>query len=577
MSLRRVPDSFSSFRMNHTKLCFPSNVVMALIFRPPSILILFACIISVISTDTSGFNPTVEWTCEADSINVAIRTSTNFSGIAYARDHANTCNATGNGGTVQRFKLAFDTDGLRCGFKTDTDTETVSLQLEVHEHKLLILQQDRVFNISCSRKSVALKVGDNDGVRLVKEPGLESNDTVANSTMADLPVLSFSRDNDVEFELALIPSKTDSESPENTNALSTGQLGFGMSYDLRASIKNSDDRLEFGERFRVSHCAVSSEDITVQLMDNHGCSIDNKLITDFVYKKGVAVARIPSMFQFPNSKIVKFECKFFICEDVGTICHPLCVRKFDDPIAEVEDAQLIAQLLSVADDAQEVVETTTMEEASFEDEFGGRSSATVVHVMDRRETMQLNDDPIMSTSATVAGIHPVSNCVLPEDIIHLQAAIGVLSLILVIGLTVCTIIQCRNCCPKKRIPSSRSNSHGPDQYWITQPTESHHDYINDPVPFTPYNDFPDAHRNSVTSLISLKQRLMHESTSSPTSFRPTPIIRPPTIIPYGFTESGSRQNSTFGQSESTSGASTWHESPDHSRLENNHRESYSIL
>ena len=54
----------------------------------------------------------------------------------------------------------------------------------------------------------------------------------------------------------------------------------------------------------------------------------------------------------------------------------------DDPITEVEDAEMIAQLLGMDDESIQTAVTGPMQSAETE---GTKSTSTIVHVLDRRE------------------------------------------------------------------------------------------------------------------------------------------------------------------------------------------------
>lgn len=43
--------------------------------------------------------------------------------------------------------------------------------------------------------------------------------------------------------------------------------------------------------------------------------MDRNLISDFLYENGRAIAKIASMFRFPNTDKIHFKCDLTICSD----------------------------------------------------------------------------------------------------------------------------------------------------------------------------------------------------------------------------------------------------------------------
>ncbi len=66
---------------------------------------------------------------------------------------------------------------------------------------------------------------------------------------------------------------------------------------------------------KVKRCfSFSDTNNTVQLVDDNGCA-DPKIVSPFTYDrtKGTAEAKIFSMFKFPESSRVHFQCDIIIC------------------------------------------------------------------------------------------------------------------------------------------------------------------------------------------------------------------------------------------------------------------------
>ena len=67
---------------------------------------------------------------------------------------------------------------------------------------------------------------------------------------------------------------------------------------------------------KVRRCfSFSDTNNTVQLVDDKGCP-DPKIMSEFVYdrQKGMAEAKIFSMFKFPESSRVHFQCDIVVCQ-----------------------------------------------------------------------------------------------------------------------------------------------------------------------------------------------------------------------------------------------------------------------
>ena len=82
---------------------------------------------------------------------------------------------------------------------------------------------------------------------------------------------------------------------------------------------------------KVRRCfSFSDTNNTVQLVDDKGCP-DPKIMSEFVYdrQKGMAEAKIFSMFKFPESSRVHFQCDIIVCRGkIGAIV-------LRDPIATI--------------------------------------------------------------------------------------------------------------------------------------------------------------------------------------------------------------------------------------------------
>uniref|UniRef100_A0A914QYR4 ZP domain-containing protein n=1 Tax=Panagrolaimus davidi TaxID=227884 RepID=A0A914QYR4_9BILA len=256
----------------------------------------------------------------------------------------------------------------------------------------------------------------------------------------------------IEFNLELVPN----DDSKTFEILSDHDVGYGQSYTMNISFKSEYDKNEYGNRFRATHCVAEADDTAVELVDSHGCSINKKLMTDFVYKNGYATAKIPSMFRFPNSKTMKLECKLSICQEI----QPSCDRKMDDPIiAEVEDAEMIAHLLGMDDESVQSAVTDPMQSV---DEKPTKSTSTIVHVLDRREIPLRND----VTTKPGNGITS-AECFASDEILSLYAIL--FGLALALALSVVLNIWCCLCCRKKKAEKEkrRKSYLFQNECWIT--------------------------------------------------------------------------------------------------------------
>jgi len=93
----------------------------------------------------------------------------------------------------------------------------------------------------------------------------------------------------------------------------------------------------------VKRCfSFSDTNNSVQLVDARGCA-DNAIISDFKYDKvkGFADATIVSMFKFPESSRVHFQCDIIVCRrEEMTHILPITLFMFRDLQAEFVRGEL---------------------------------------------------------------------------------------------------------------------------------------------------------------------------------------------------------------------------------------------
>ena len=85
----------------------------------------------------------------------------------------------------------------------------------------------------------------------------------------------------------------------------------------------------------VRRCfSFSDVNTTVELVDGQGCP-DPAIMSQFSYDRltGTAQAKLFSMFKFPESNRVHFQCDIVICKGnvvtclVSQLCHSVCCRR----------------------------------------------------------------------------------------------------------------------------------------------------------------------------------------------------------------------------------------------------------
>lgn len=235
------------------------------------VLSVFAAVVSGQNGDGVDFAPTVSATCKAGHMAVKIHFNQPFYGIAHARDYrASGCMAQGNGSEW----LSFDINLLApngapdyCGVLINSKSEERSVPLAVRVHRTLELADDKFYVITCGKA----------GFKNAK------NET----SLVSLRVL-----NDIGNRV--------------TTTIN------GKQYTLRADLGNPDGT----HGIRVKSCfAFSKRNATVPLIDERGCSVD-AVISQIKYlaNGATAEATIASMFRFPESSQMNFQCDIAICK-----------------------------------------------------------------------------------------------------------------------------------------------------------------------------------------------------------------------------------------------------------------------
>jgi len=220
------------------------------------------------------FAPRVTATCRGGIMTVKVETLLNFAGVVHSRDYRKPqCSGYGENTKLTYLRinmLAEKGDSDYCGiFISDPNSEERSVPIAVRTHRTLELVDDKFYMITCG------------------QAGFQN--TRNETSMVNLQLLSTTSDKKVD------------------------QVVYGREYTLRADISKADG--QFG--MRVKRCfSFSDTNNTVQLVDDNGCP-ERNIISPFVYDKenGRAEATLYSMFKFPDSNRVHFQCDILVCKD----------------------------------------------------------------------------------------------------------------------------------------------------------------------------------------------------------------------------------------------------------------------
>ncbi|CAG5082232.1 Protein of unknown function [Cotesia congregata] len=208
------------------------------------------------------FQPTVTATCKDGYMTIRLNLNDSFVGALHARDYRTSqCMVAGNGSkqaTLGINLLAVHGAPDYCGVIINNSTEERSLPIAVRIHKTLELADDKFYVITCGKA----------GFKNAK------NET----SLVSLRLLDSGR----RVQEAI----------------------YGHNYTLRM----------YG--IRVKSCfAFNKRNSSVQLIDDRGCPVKNHVITKFIYdtNTGIADATLYSMFRFPESPQVHFQCDIAVC------------------------------------------------------------------------------------------------------------------------------------------------------------------------------------------------------------------------------------------------------------------------
>ncbi|XP_040571387.1 uncharacterized protein [Lepeophtheirus salmonis] len=218
-----------------------------------------------------SFSPIVEATCRAGIMTVKVQTLHNFEGVVHSRDYRKPkCSGYGEKTKVTLLRinmLAEENDDDYCGIFSG-GSEDKSIAIAVRAHKTLELVGDKFYMITCGKAGY--------------------QNTKNQTSLVTLNLLSNNR----KVEHAV----------------------YGREYVLKAFSSKPDGK--FG--MLVKRCfSFSDTDNQVLMVDDKGCS-NNEIMSEFEYKdnEGEATAYIYSMFKFPESNRVHFQCDILVCPDI---------------------------------------------------------------------------------------------------------------------------------------------------------------------------------------------------------------------------------------------------------------------
>ncbi|XP_043199338.1 uncharacterized protein LOC122369041 [Amphibalanus amphitrite] len=311
--------------------------------------------------DAQDFEPQVTASCDASTMTILVRTQKPFFGVIHGKDiRTDPCTQFGEGGLETRMRvnlLAGEGDEDYCGVRGNNRTDDRSIPIAVRFHKKLEVAEDKLYVITCGNPGFKNSRGDKSLVTLrLMDRGRRAKEVV-----------------------------------------------YGRPYNLQVKISKPDESYDVG----VKNCfSFSTEESRVDLINEQGCPERQGVITKFAYNKttGTADATIASMYRFPDTNQVNFQCDVVICkgECPATVCRG------DDP-STIKPSALV--------DADENANAHLM-------------ASTSVFVVEPGETVSL--EPLTDCD----GYHP-------EWLLYLCIAFGLLFLIMmIINCFLCTAMTC---------------------------------------------------------------------------------------------------------------------------------------
>nr|XP_023029074.1 uncharacterized protein LOC111517227 [Leptinotarsa decemlineata] len=230
----------------------------------------------LIETD---FLPQVSATCKAGHMNIKVNFNSSFSGTVHARDfRTSSCMKNGDGSKMVNLDINLLAQAGApdyCGLLVNNKTEERSVPIAVRIHRTLELADDKFYVITCGKA----------GFRNARN------------------------------ETSLVSLRLLDDNRKITEAV------IHRPYTLRTELSRPDGT--YG--FRVKNCfAFNKLNDSVPLIDERGCPVDKNILGPFTYdeKNGIANAPLKSMFRFPESSEVHFQCDVGLCK--GSCLIPSC-------------------------------------------------------------------------------------------------------------------------------------------------------------------------------------------------------------------------------------------------------------
>jgi len=216
------------------------------------------------------FQPVVSVVCVGGSMTITVATQQPFYGVVHGRNRSEPgCSVQGSGGLRTRLRVDLSVaEGSpgSCGVRYNPNTEERTIGVGVRAHNQIELLEDRLYHITCGKAGFQNR----------------NNET----SLVTLQLLREGR--------------------------KVQQVVYGRDYTLKAHISQPDGT--FG--MKVKRCfSFSDQNSTVELVDERGCP-EPTIMSEFSYNRvtGTVEARLFSMFKFPDSNRVHFQCDIVICK-----------------------------------------------------------------------------------------------------------------------------------------------------------------------------------------------------------------------------------------------------------------------
>lgn len=322
--------------------------------------------------DSAEFTPTVTATCKAGRMTIRVHTNGSFYGAVHARDFRTAnCIALGNGSTLTTLDInlvASNGAPDYCGVLVNNKSEERSVPVAVRVHRTLELHDDKFYVITCGKA------------------GFRN-----------------SRNETSHVSLKLVDK-----------GRRVSEVVYSHPYTLRADVTRPDGT----HGIRVKNCfAFNKLNSSVNLIDERGCPFKSSVISPFKYdpSSSSAEAELRSMFRFPDSSQLHFQCDIALCR--GACPEPSCA---DDDF-QLQQAGLGGLGLTA--------QSRALDQDSLQAEEGALMASTSVFVLEPGEA------PLVAELCD-GGVHP-------PWLLWLCIALGVLFLImLIINCFLCSAMTC---------------------------------------------------------------------------------------------------------------------------------------